>query len=60
VTVDGRTTNEVTGLDGSRGWYALTGVSNGDALSLTIVTNGVGNIVDLKGWGNPGLSLIVK
>jgi hypothetical protein len=60
VTVDGCTTDEVTGLDGSRGWYALTGVSNGDALSLAIVTNGVENIVDLKGWGNPGLSLIVK
>ena len=52
VTVNGQETVNDTGLNGAQGWYALGGIKRKDAVSLSLMANGVNYMATLLGRGN--------
>ena len=52
VTVNGQETVNDTGLNGAQGWYALGGIKRKDAVSLSLMANGVNYMATLLGRGD--------
>ena len=48
-----------TGLDGAQGWYALSPIGKGEAITLSCLANGVSYFASILGGGN-GFLLIYK